>query len=223
MTVCVLILNINCIYITGQRGIWYSNLNFAAYRDASRERVSLRKERRALTIPRIWVAAGSKQLLCKALTMWPRIWGGLDNNSLTAAQSTLLPSTEFYRTKYDISSRRLYVSLRISTYWLLPWWCPHGTTKTAHLLEIGVTCLSLNILKRLLPLVFCVNNQCLQRNFYTTGYTTAVCVVQSKWQQEPTAPTAAWLIGCVGRAAAAAAAVGYTTTTSFFCPFCGTE
>ena len=63
------------------------------------------------------------------------------------------------------------------------------------------------------------NNQCRQRNFYTAGYTTAAWVVQSKGrQQEPTAPTAARLIGCGGRAAAAAAAaaVGYTTTTRFF-------
>ena len=37
MSVCILVLNINCIYITGQRGIRYSNLNLAAYRDASRE------------------------------------------------------------------------------------------------------------------------------------------------------------------------------------------
>ena len=57
------------------------------------------------------------------------------------------------------------------------------------------------------------NNQCRQRNFYTAGYTTAAWVVQSKGrQQEPTAPTAARLIDCGGRAAAAAAtAVGYTT------------
>ena len=37
MSVCILVLHINCIYITGQRGIRYSNLNLAAYRDASRE------------------------------------------------------------------------------------------------------------------------------------------------------------------------------------------
>ena len=41
------------------------------------------------------------------------------------------------------------------------------------------------------------NNPCRQRNFFTVGYTTAVYVVQSKGrQQEPTAPTAARLIGC---------------------------
>ena len=60
---------------------------------------------------------------------------------------------------------------------------------------------------------------------YTAGYTTTVCVVQSKGrQQEPIPPTAARLIGCGGRAtAAAAAAVGYTTTsTRFYCPFSGT-
>ena len=46
-------------------------------------------------------------------------------------------------------------------------------------------------------------------------------MVQSKGRhQEPTAPTAAQLIGCGGRAAAAAAAVG-NTTTSFFCLFSG--
>ena len=37
MTVCILILDINCIYITGQRGIWHSTLNFAADRGASRK------------------------------------------------------------------------------------------------------------------------------------------------------------------------------------------
>ena len=36
-TVCIFVFNIKCIYITGHRGIWYSNLNFAACRDASRE------------------------------------------------------------------------------------------------------------------------------------------------------------------------------------------
>ena len=36
-TVCILIFNINCTYITGHRGVWYSNLNFAAHRDASQE------------------------------------------------------------------------------------------------------------------------------------------------------------------------------------------
>ena len=70
------------------------------------------------------------------------------------------------------------------------------------------------------------NDQCRHRNFYTAGYTTAVCVVQSKGrQQEPTAPTinsAARLIGCgVRAAAAAAAAVAYTRTTiyEFILPF----
>ena len=54
---------------------------------------------------------------------------------------------------------------------------------------------------------------------YTAGYTTTVCVVQSKGrQQEPTALTAARLIGYGGCAAAAAgAAVGYTTTRFFLC------
>ena len=36
-TVCTLMFNINCIRITGQRGIRYWNLNFAACRDAPRE------------------------------------------------------------------------------------------------------------------------------------------------------------------------------------------
>ena len=36
-TVCILMFNMICIYITGHRSIWYSNLNCAAYRDASRE------------------------------------------------------------------------------------------------------------------------------------------------------------------------------------------
>ena len=36
-TVRILILKIYFIYITGQGGIWYSTLNFAAYRDASLE------------------------------------------------------------------------------------------------------------------------------------------------------------------------------------------
>ena len=66
---------------------------------------------------------------------------------------------------------------------------------------------------------FLCNNQCRQRNVYTVGYTTTVSVVQSKGrQQEPTAPTAARLIGCGGRSASAVAALGYTTinTKSLF-------
>ena len=55
---------------------------------------------------------------------------------------------------------------------------------------------------------------------YTAGCTTAVCVVQPKGrQQEPTAPTAARLIGCGGRAAAAAAPVEGTHDVEFFLPF----
>ena len=49
---------------------------------------------------------------------------------------------------------------------------------------------------------------------------TVVWVVKSKGrQQKPTAPTAARLIGCGGRAAAAAAAVVGTHDVEFFSPF----
>ena len=48
-------------------------------------------------------------------------------------------------------------------------------------------------------------------------------VVTSKGrQQKPTAPTAARLIGCWGRAAVAAAAVVGTHDVEFFCRFSGT-
>ena len=36
-TVCILKLNITCVYVTGHRGIRYSKLNFTAYRGASRK------------------------------------------------------------------------------------------------------------------------------------------------------------------------------------------
>ena len=101
-----------------------------------------------------------------------------------------------------------------------------GTTKTAHLLEIGVTCSSIKyslVFETFVSTRFWFNNQCRQRNVYTAGYTTEVSGVQSKErQQEPTAPTAARLIACGDRAAAAAAAVGYTTTARLFGPFSGT-
>ena len=49
---------------------------------------------------------------------------------------------------------------------------------------------------------------------------TVVWVVKSKGQQQkPTAPTAARLIGCGGRAAAATAAVVGTHHVEFFCRF----
>lgn len=37
VTFCIVVVNIKDIYITGHRGVWYSNLNLAAYREASRE------------------------------------------------------------------------------------------------------------------------------------------------------------------------------------------
>ena len=60
--------------------------------------------------------------------------------------------------------------------------------------------------------------QLLQRKIHNM-IKTVVWVVKSKGrQQKPTAPTAARLIGCGGRAAAAAAAVVHTTS-SFFAVF----
>ena len=62
-TVCILMLSINCFISRDSVAydIWI--LNFAAYRDASREgeRKGEKREKKALTTwPRIWVAAGSK-------------------------------------------------------------------------------------------------------------------------------------------------------------------
>ena len=59
--------------------------------------------------------------------------------------------------------------------------------------------------------------QLLHRKIHNT-LTAVVWVVKSKGrQQKPTAPTAARLIGCGGRAAAAAAAVAGTHDVEFFC------
>ena len=127
---------------------------FAAYRDASREGEGEgeKGEKNVYLIlirPRAWLVAGSKKLMCKLLTMWPRIEVAWTTTALqqpirihgvySTSVDGILPHKILYKLFETIS-----VSLRISTYWLLSsWWCPHGTTKTAHLEIGGVTCLSI--------------------------------------------------------------------------------
>ena len=120
-------------------------LNFMAYRDAWREGGGKGEKREKsayhmtsnMSRCREWAVFVQRHI--DVLTMWRQIWGGMDNNFLTAAYyvyvftdcSTSVHGTLPHKLLETIQS----VSPLISTNWLLSWWCPHGTTKTLSLVH----------------------------------------------------------------------------------------
>ena len=99
-TMCALILRKNGIYFTGQRGILYSNFELCVLSRCVTGGSARRKKEKKKCLPYnldYESLQGVSSCCAKtyAPTMWPKIWGGMDNNCLTTA---------YYMSKYHFNN-----------------------------------------------------------------------------------------------------------------------
>ena len=136
-TVDILTLSVICCYITGQRGIFYSIFEFCGWSRWSREGDGKGDKSKKCTYYMITHRSRCRVTNFCACTHRRSYHVNPDlrwHGQKRPYGSLLYIFTEYSTSVDEILTHKLLqtvisVTQRISTYWLLLWRCPHGTTK----------------------------------------------------------------------------------------------